>query len=115
MVKSGLAVIGTPDDCIAQIERLHKQSGGFGCFLQLAHNWANWEATKRSYELVARYVMPRFQGLNLNRDASIKWARDNRDNFIGAVDGRRRRRYRAAHPGERHREHLAADSARRWA
>jgi limonene 1,2-monooxygenase len=81
MVKSGLAVIGTPDDCIAQIDRLHKQSGGFGCFLSLAHNWAPWEATKHSYELVARYVMPRYQDLNLNRDASIKWARENRDNF----------------------------------
>ncbi len=81
MVKSGLAVIGTPDDCIAQIERLIKQSGGFGCFLQLAHNWADWEQTKRSYELVARYVMPRFQDLNLNRDASLNWARDNRASF----------------------------------
>ena len=27
MIKSGLAVIGTPDDCVAQIERLHLQSG----------------------------------------------------------------------------------------
>jgi limonene 1,2-monooxygenase len=90
MVKSGLAVIGTPEDCIAQIERLQKQSnGGFGCFLQLAHNWADWGATKRSYEMVARYVMPHFQDLNLNRDASLHWARDNRDSFtaqsMGAV------------------------------
>jgi limonene 1,2-monooxygenase len=68
LIASGIAVIGTPDDCIAQIERLEKQSGGFGCFLQLAHNWANWGATKRSYELIARYVMPRFQGLNVNRE-----------------------------------------------
>ena len=89
MIASGLAVIGSPDDCIAQIERLHQQSGGFGCFLQLAHNWADWEATKRSYELVARYVMPRFQDLNVNRDASLNWARDNRTSFtaqsMGAV------------------------------
>ena len=89
MIKSGLAVVGTPEDCIAQIERLHQQSGGFGCFLQLAVNWANWEDTRRSYELVARYVMPHFQGLNQNRDASLNWARDNRNNFtaqsMGAV------------------------------
>ncbi len=43
LIESGIAVIGTPDDCIAQIERLEKQSGGFGCFLatgaQLGHNW----------------------------------------------------------------------------
>jgi limonene 1,2-monooxygenase len=83
LIASGLAVVGTPDDCIAQIERLEKQSGGFGCFLQLAHNWANWEDTKRSWELVARYVMPKFQDLNVNRDTSLAWAHDNRESFIG--------------------------------
>ncbi|MGO9061279.1 MAG: LLM class flavin-dependent oxidoreductase [Candidatus Binataceae bacterium] len=83
MIKSGLAVIGTPEDCIAQLERLQKQSGGYGCFLQLAHNWADWEATKRSYELIARYVMPHFQDLNLNRETSLNWARDNRANIMG--------------------------------
>ncbi len=52
-----------------------KQTGGFGCFLQLAHNWANWEDTKHSYELFARYVMPKFQDLNVNRETSLEWAR----------------------------------------
>ena len=60
---SGLGAIGTPDDCQAQIERLIDQSnGGFGSFLMLAHDWANPEATKRSYDLIARHVMPVFQG-----------------------------------------------------
>ena len=45
-----------------QIERLQKQSGGFGCYLCLAHEWANPEATKRSYELIAQRVFPEFQG-----------------------------------------------------
>ncbi|MGB6086250.1 LLM class flavin-dependent oxidoreductase [Parvibaculum sp.] len=83
LIASGMAVIGTPDDAIAQIERLQTQSGGFGCFMQLAHNWANWENTKRSYELMARYVFPKFQGLNENREASLNWARDNRPTFMG--------------------------------
>ena len=78
-----MAVVGTPDDCVAQIERLQKQSGGFGCFLQLAHNWADFENTKKSYELIARYVMPKFQELNTNREASLNWARNNRENFMG--------------------------------
>src|SRR5689334_13342732 len=51
LVASGQAVIGTPDDAITQLERLQQQSGGFGCFLQLAHNWADWEHTQKSYEL----------------------------------------------------------------
>lgn len=83
LIEVGLAVIGTPDDAIAQIERLERQSGGFGCYLHLAHNWADFEATKRSYEMFARYVAPRFQGLNANREASIEWARANHGNFIG--------------------------------
>ena len=33
LVESGLAVIGTPDDAIAMIERLQKKQGWFGCFL----------------------------------------------------------------------------------
>jgi limonene 1,2-monooxygenase len=60
---TGLGAIGTPDMCAEQIDRLMKQSnGGFGAYLLLAHNWANPAATLRSYELVAREVMPRFQG-----------------------------------------------------
>ena len=85
LVDTGLAVIGDPDDAIAQIERLEQQSGGFGCFLQMAHNWADWEETQRSYELFARYVMPRFQGLNRPREESLKWASANRPRFIGAM------------------------------
>ncbi len=62
--ESGLGVIGTPDDAIAQIERLDKQSnGGFGAYLLMAHEWANHAATLKHYELFAKYVKPRFQGL----------------------------------------------------
>jgi limonene 1,2-monooxygenase len=60
---SGLGAIGTPEACASQIERLWQQSnGGFGAYLMLAHNWANPQATARSYELIAREVMPQFQG-----------------------------------------------------
>ncbi len=62
-VNGGLGVIGTPDQAIAQIEELLEQSnGGFGAYLTLSHNWANNQATKKSYELFARHVMPHFQG-----------------------------------------------------
>jgi limonene 1,2-monooxygenase len=62
LVSSGIACIGTPDDCIRHFERLWKGSnGGFGGVLLLAHNWADWPATKKSYELMARYVHPHFQ------------------------------------------------------
>lgn len=60
---SGFGAIGTPDMVNAQIERLWNQSnGGFGAYLMLAHNWANFDATRRSYDLIARHVFPRWQG-----------------------------------------------------
>jgi limonene 1,2-monooxygenase len=83
LIASGMAVVGTPDDAAAQIERLQAQSGGFGAFLMMDHNWADWTAKQRSYELFARYVAPRFQGLNENRTASLDWARENRPRFMG--------------------------------
>lgn len=62
--ETGLGVIGTPDEAINQIERLEKQSnGGFGAYLMMDHEWANPRAQQRHYELFARYVKPRFQGL----------------------------------------------------
>jgi len=87
ITNSGLAVIGDPDDAIAQLERLETQSGGYGAFLLMDHNWAEWSRKKRSYELIARYVMPRFQELNTGREDSMKWAASNRSTFIGATVG----------------------------
>jgi limonene 1,2-monooxygenase len=75
------AVIGTPQDAIDQIERLRAKQGEFGCYLQLAHNWADWEATKKSYELYARHVVPHFRGSNAHRAASNAWAYENRMAF----------------------------------
>ena len=83
MIASGMAVIGTPDDAIAQIERLQSQSGGFGCFLQMAHNWADWAQTQRSYELIARHVAPKFQGSNVNRDESYARVGAGREATMG--------------------------------
>uniref|UniRef100_UPI0035C9B9FC LLM class flavin-dependent oxidoreductase n=1 Tax=uncultured Sphingomonas sp. TaxID=158754 RepID=UPI0035C9B9FC len=78
---SDAAVVGTPDDAIARIELLRQESGGFGAFLLFAHNWADWAATQQSYEMIARYVMPHFQQLNRNRDASYEWVKANRPRF----------------------------------
>ena len=61
-VDEGGLAIGTPDDVIEQIEGVLERSGGLGGILCLAHEWADTQATFRSYELLARYVMPRFQG-----------------------------------------------------
>jgi limonene 1,2-monooxygenase len=80
--ESNAAVIGTPDDAIAAIEALQETTGGFGCMMLLAHNWANSAATQASYELFARYVIPHFQQLNTNRAASLEWVKQNRAQMI---------------------------------
>ncbi|MGI8663625.1 MAG: LLM class flavin-dependent oxidoreductase [Acidimicrobiales bacterium] len=81
---SGFAVIGTPDDAIAQLQRLWDQSnGGFGTFLVMATDWADQKAQHRSYELLSRYVFPEFQGSAEAPTASRDWAAENRPTFIG--------------------------------
>jgi len=82
---SGFAVIGTPDDAVAQIRRLAEKSGGFGTYLLMAHEWADREQTLRSYELFSRYVMPELQRSAGTLVASRDWAAENRPTFIGAA------------------------------
>ena len=85
MNASGFAVIGTPDDAIAQIERLVDKSGGFGTYLVMAHEWADTAQTRRSYELMARDVFPRFQGSARSTTESRDWAAANRPEFMTAA------------------------------
>jgi len=85
LIKQGVIVVGTPDDAITQIQRLQKKQGEFGCFLQLAHNWADFDATKKSYEMWQRYVTPVINKSNEARAIAFDWARDNKERFIGAA------------------------------
>ena len=84
MVEDGVAVVGTPDDAIAQIGRLREKQGDFGVFLQLAHNWARFDKTKQSYDLWRRYVNPAVNGMNDQRQQSFDWATGNADQFMKA-------------------------------
>lgn len=79
----GNVVIGTPDDAIEYIEGLIDQSGGFGTFLMLGHDWARPAATIESYRLFAERVMPHFQNqLQAQRD-SHDWATGKRNELFG--------------------------------
>lgn len=83
LTTEGIACIGTPDDCIRHFERLWQGSdGGFGAVLLLAHNWADWPATQRSYELMARFVHPHFQRRsNALRQLSYDIATSHSDSY----------------------------------
>jgi limonene 1,2-monooxygenase len=79
----GRAIIGTPEDAVARIEELQKQSGGFGTILILAHDCADSAATRHSYELFASRVMPTLRQANRGRLESLDWFRANSATIVG--------------------------------
>ncbi|MGI8662246.1 MAG: LLM class flavin-dependent oxidoreductase [Acidimicrobiales bacterium] len=83
--KGGFAVIGTPEMAVAQIDRLRAKSGGFGTYLFMAHDWADREATLRSYELLMRDVYPRVSHTADSLVTAERFAADNRAEFAGAM------------------------------
>jgi limonene 1,2-monooxygenase len=83
LIETGTGCIGTPDDAIAYIERLISGSAGFGVICELAQNWADWEATKKHYELMARFVHPRFQQSRELLSGSYDYATSRHADFTG--------------------------------
>jgi limonene 1,2-monooxygenase len=79
LVDAGFAVIGTPDQAIEQIQRLHEASGGFGTFLIWNNDWAPADAMRRSYELFAREVMPAFDPTTAQLRDAEQWAISRKD------------------------------------
>ena len=79
MVDHNQWIVGTPDDCIAGIERLQEISGGFGKFMIRVEDWAPRDKIHRIYELLARYVMPHFQGSVQGIEISRDWASERRE------------------------------------
>jgi limonene 1,2-monooxygenase len=86
MVDSGSWIVGTPDDCIAGLERFDELSGGYGGLLVMAHEWASRERTLKSYELLARYVMPRFQGSLVSLEGSLRRSEARSKELKAAMD-----------------------------
>jgi limonene 1,2-monooxygenase len=93
--EGGRGAIGTPDDALRVLENYWVKTGGFGCILILAHDWADWEATKRSCELFARYVLPRFEERSAWLAVDGLDARQSRS-LQRETQGRRRQRCRPA-------------------
>jgi limonene 1,2-monooxygenase len=79
MVDDGVWCIGTPDDLVDSIHRLDEESGGFGKFIFLATELGTQEQMKYSYELAARYVMPKFQGSTASLNMSFDFFKGKRD------------------------------------
>ncbi len=74
-------VIGTPDDLVANIRKMLEITGGFGTVIGFAHDWANPDATLRSWDLVARYVMPEVNGMLESYRESQTYVIEHREVF----------------------------------
>ncbi len=82
-LKAGTTLVGSPETVAKGIERLIGFSeGGAGGILFRAHEWADREQTLRSFELFARWVMPRFQGSLRMPAESREWCYQNREGIF---------------------------------
>jgi limonene 1,2-monooxygenase len=84
-VGGGAAVVGTPDDMVAAIRSLYEKVGGFGVVLGFAHDWANREATTRSWELFGRHVIPAVNGLTVGLQESADYLEANKADLMGGA------------------------------
>ena len=78
-VEKGVWVVGTPEDLIAKINELEKESGGIGGIMFQVTEWGTREQVLHSYELIARYVIPQFNGSLENLEKSQLWSSNMKD------------------------------------
>jgi limonene 1,2-monooxygenase len=76
-----VATIGTPDDLVARIKSVLTAAGGFGTVVGFVHDWANPENTRRSWDMVARYVVPEINGYVTKLRESREFVVENREYF----------------------------------
>jgi limonene 1,2-monooxygenase len=80
------ATIGTPDDLVQRIKSVIELSGGFGTVVGFVHDWANPENTRRSWDMVARYVVPEINGYLAGLRQSQHFVATNRGVFERAKE-----------------------------
>jgi len=81
LTEAGGVIVGTPDDLIAAIRDMYELAGGFGSVIGFVNDFAHPEAISRSWDMVARYVMPEVNGmLNEFRDSNA-YVKENREYF----------------------------------
>ena len=80
------AVIGTPDDLVARVHHILELTGGFGCVVGFVHDWANRENTRRSWDMVARYVVPEVNGLLDDYRDSYRFVNESRETWTRASE-----------------------------
>ena len=75
-----------PDEMVKTIRGLQEVTGGFGVVLGFAHDWANHEATLRSWDLFARYVIPEINGYTRNLKESAEYLAANKVELMAGLN-----------------------------
>src|SRR6202000_2527113 len=79
--ENAASTIGTPDDLVKTIKNLIQVSGGVGTIVGFVHDWANPENPRRSWDMVARYVVPEINGYVAGLRTSRQFLVENRAVF----------------------------------
>lgn len=77
--KGSAMVIGTVDDLVERILELTEVTGGFGTVLGFVHDWTTRTNNLKSWDLVARYVIPKVNNELGPMHESNLYVRENRD------------------------------------
>lgn len=81
LTEAGGILIGTPDDLIAAIRDMYELAGGFGTVIGFVNDFAHPEAISRSWDMVARYVLPEVNGMLTDFRESNRFVIDHREYF----------------------------------
>jgi limonene 1,2-monooxygenase len=82
--ETSAGAIGTPDDLIENIRRMQEITGGFGVVMGFCNDWASPEAQRRSWDLVARHVIPEVNGQLEPMRSSNRFVIEHREYFVRA-------------------------------
>lgn len=75
------AVIGTPDDLITRVLEMYEVTGGFGVAIGFVNDWATPQNVSKSWDMVARYVIPEVNGQLRSMRESNQFVIDHREYF----------------------------------
>lgn len=81
LVETAGVLIGTPDDLIAAIRDMYELAGGFGTVIGFINDFAHPEAISRSWDMVARYVLPEVNGMLDDYRDSNRFVIEHREYF----------------------------------
>ena len=75
------SVIGTPDDLVERVIEMQKVTGGYGVAIGFVNDWASPANTAKSWDMVARYVIPEVNGQLAPMRESNRFVVEHREYF----------------------------------